>query len=164
MGYEMRKEINKFKDFLKENLNESNVNDIFIKIEDKNKDTYNFISKYLDVISFNDYISNDNLYQAVARKGDEIVGVRIFRMKDGKIHLNYSAITERERNKGLNRKLLKVIEDFAIKNGVNIMTSNVRKSNLSSLNSLLKSDFIINKNYDLYYPDGEKKIPLFKKL
>jgi hypothetical protein len=57
-----------------------------------------------------------------------------------------------------------VIEKFGIENDVNIITSNVRKNNLPSLKSLLKSGFVINKNYDLYYPDGEKKIPLFKKL
>jgi ribosomal protein S18 acetylase RimI-like enzyme len=150
----------------KENLNISDVSDsnIIIKIEEKNKDTYDFISKYLDIIPFDDYISNENLYQVVGRKDNQIIGVRIFRMKDGKIHLNFSAIIENQRNKGINRKLLSVIEKFGIENAVTIITSNVRKSNLPSLKSLLKSGFLINKNYDLSYPDGEKKIPLFKKL
>ena len=56
------------------------------------------------------------------------------------------------------------IEEIAIEMGVNIITSNVRESNKSSLNSLLKCGFSINDRVELTYPDGEKKIPLFKRL
>jgi len=146
------------------NISDVSDSDLTIEIENKNMETYNFVSKYLDIISFSDYIRNENLYQVVARKKGEIVGVRIFRMEEDKIHLNYSSVIEQERNNGINRRMLNSIEKFGIKNGVRTITSNVRESNLSSLKSLLNSGFFINKNYDLYYPDGEKKIPLFKKL
>ena len=57
-----------------------------------------------------------------------------------------------------------VEKKIAKNNNVQVITSNVRESNLSSLNSLLNSGFQINKNYELYYPDGERKLPLFKKI
>lgn len=147
-----------------ENLNMSDVSDIIIKQEEKTNETYEFINQYLDVIDFDSYINNNNLYQVVARYDNSIIGIRIFRMNDGKIHLNYSAVIPEFRNKGLNKKMFNEIEKIGISNNVNIITSNVRESNISSLKSLLGSGFQINKNYDLKYPDGEKKIPLFKRL
>ena len=138
--------------------------DIIIKQEEKTNETYDFIRQYLDVIDFDSYINNNNLYQVVARYDNSIIGIRIFRMNDGKIHLNYSAVIPEFRNKGLNKKMFNEIEKIGILNNVNIITSNVRESNISSLKSLLGSGFQINKNYDLKYPDGEKKLPLFKRL
>lgn len=148
------------KSFLEHNISD----DIIIELEEKTKETYDFIKKFLDVIAFDNYMSNKNLYQVVVRYNNSIIGIRIFRMADGKIHLNYSAVDPEFRNRGLNKKMLNEIEKIAISNGINIMTSNVRESNISSLRSLLGSGFQINKNYDLKYPDGEKKIPLFKRL
>ncbi len=141
-----------------------NGNSISVEPEEKSEETYEFIKNYLDVIDFNDYVNNPNLYQVVARKGGDIIGVRVFRMKDGKLHLNYTAVSPLERNLGVNKLMLGEIEKIAKNNGVQVITSNVRESNLSSLNSLLNSGFQINKNYELYYPDGERKLPLFKKL
>lgn len=159
------KHIQSFRDF-NENLNISDVSDsdILIKREEKTKETYDFIKQYLDVIEFDNYINNNNLYQVVARYNNLIIGIRIFKMSDGKIHLNYSAVIPEFRNKGLNKKMFNVIEKIGISNEVSVITSNVRESNIKSLKSLLGSGFQINKNYDLKYPDGEKKIPLFKRL
>lgn len=148
----------------KSNISVVSDSDILIKQEEKTKETYDFIKKYLDVIEFDNYINNNNLYQVVVRYNNLIIGIRIFRMSDGKIHLNYSAVIPKFRNKGLNKKMFNEIEKIGISNNVNIITSNVRESNIKSLKSLLGSGFQINKNYDLKYPDGEKKIPLFKRL
>lgn len=131
---------------------------------DKSKESYDFISKYLHLIPFDDYISNDNLYQVCCYHLGELIGVRIFRMKDSKIHLNYSAVDERFRGKGINSLLFDQVLKVAKSNGVQVITSNVRQSNKSSLKSLLKSGFQINDKVEMYYPDGEKKIPLFYKL
>lgn len=146
------------------NFNEKLNNDIIIKQEEKTEETYNFIKQYLDVMEFDSYINNNNLYQVVVRYVDSIIGIRIFKMENGKIHLNYSAVSPKERNKGLNKRMLDEIENIAHLNNVNVITSNVRESNISSLKSLIGSGFQINNNYNLKYPDGEKKIPLFKKL
>lgn len=148
------------------NFNEHNINniDIIVKLEQKNIDTYNFIKKYLNIIDYIDYINNDNLYQVVAYKNNKFVGLRIFKMKDNKIHLNYSAVIESERGNNINQLMFKKIEDIAINNNINLITSNVRKNNIASINSLLKSGFNINDKVKLYYPDGEKKISMYKKL
>jgi ribosomal protein S18 acetylase RimI-like enzyme len=130
----------------------------------KSKECWDFISRYLNVISYDDYINNENLYQVGIFLDGEMVGLRIFRMKDGKIHLNYSAVSEEYRGKGLNVQMFKKIEEIGKSNGVTMITSNVRVSNKSSLNSLLSCGFSINDRVDLSYPDGEKKIALFKRI
>jgi len=143
---------------------EHSENPIKIKLEDKSLETWNFTKKFLDVLDFNTYMENSNLYQVVARSLDDIVGVSIFKMKDGKIHINYSAVVEEKRSRGLNVEMTSEIEKIAKENNVDVITTNVRESNPASINSYLKSGFKINTNYSLSYPDGEKKIALFKRL
>jgi len=143
---------------------EHSENPIKIKLEDKSLETWNFTKKFLDVLDFNTYMENSNLYQVVARSLDDIVGVSIFKMKDGKIHINYSAVVEEKRSRGLNVEMTSEIEKIAKENNVEVITTNVRESNPASINSYLKSGFKINTNYSLSYPDGEKKIALFKRL
>ena len=89
-------------------FNESNSS---VRLIDKDQTTYDFISSYLNVISFRDYIVNDNLYQVGCFINDELVGLRIFRMLDGKIHLNYSFVSEDYRGGGLNVEMFKKIEE-----------------------------------------------------
>lgn len=142
-------------------FNESNSS---VRLLDKDQTTYDFISSYLDVISYRDYITNQNLYQVGYFINDELVGLRIFRMLDGKIHLNYSAVSDKFRGSGINSIMYLEIEKIGRYNGVSLITSNVRESNVSSLKSLLKCGFSINDRVDLRYPDGERKIALYKRL
>ncbi len=142
-------------------FNESNSS---VRLLDKDQTTYDFISSYLDVISYRDYITNQNLYQVGYFINDELVGLRIFRMLDGKIHLNYSAVSDKFRGSGINSIMYLEIEKIGRSNGVSLITSNVRESNVSSLKSLLKCGFSINDRVDLRYPDGERKISLYKRL
>lgn len=131
----------------------------------KSIESYNMVSKYLDnIISFDDYINNENLFQVSAFDKTNLVGVRIFRMKDNKIHLNYSVVDVDYRNIGINKMMFDKILEIAKKNQVYIITSNVRESNIYSLKSLFKSGFSINDRVDMKYPDGEKKIALYLKL
>jgi len=142
-------------------FNESNTS---VRLIDKDQTTYDFISSYLNVISYDDYITNQNLYQVGYFINDELVGLRIFRMLDGKIHLNYSAVSEEFRGSEINSIMYLEIEKIGRSNGVSLITSNVRESNVSSLKSLLKCGFNINDRVDLRYPDGERKIALYKRL
>jgi len=142
-------------------FNESNSS---VRLIDKDQTTYDFISSYLNVISYDDYITNQNLYQVGYFINDELVGLRIFRMLDGKIHLNYSAVSDKFKGSGINSIMYLEIEEIGRSNGVSLITSNVRESNVSSLKSLLKCGFSINDRVDLRYPDGERKIALFKRL
>ena len=128
---------------------------------DKSREIYDFVSKYLDIISYDSYITNENLYQVCGYNGDKLVAASIFRMKDGKIHMNYSAVDEAWRRQGLNTKLKNKIIAIGKKNNCNTITVNVRESNIASLNSLLSVGFKINDRVSLFYPDGEKKIPLY---
>lgn len=137
---------------------------LIVKLIDKDLTTYDFIKSYLNVISYEDYIVNDNLYQVGCFSGGELVGLMIFRMLGDKIHLNYTAVLDEFRGGGINGMMLSEIEKIGVENGVSMITSNVRESNVSSLRSLLKCGFSINDRVDLRYPDGEIKIALYKKL
>ena len=131
----------------------------------KNEDSYHFLEKHLkNIISKNDYINNENLFQVCGYDGGKLISVRCFKMKDNKIHLNYSAVDENYRKFGINQRMFNLIKQIAQKNDIHLITVNVRGSNKDSLNSLLKSGFQINNSVDLKYPDGEKKIPLYFKL
>jgi len=142
-------------------FNESNSS---ARLIDKDQTTYDFISSYLNVISYRDYIVNDNLYQVGCFINGELLGLSIFKMVGDKIHLNYSVVSEGYRGGGLNVEMFKKIEEIGRSNGVSMITSNVREGNVSSLKSLLKCGFVINDRVDLRYPDGERKIALYKKL
>jgi ribosomal protein S18 acetylase RimI-like enzyme len=143
-------------------------NESFDSIEivqcDKSRESYDFVAKQLDILDYDAYINNENLYQICAYDNDKLVGVSIFRMKDGKIHMNYSSVDESYRNQGINKKMkLKIIE-IGKENGCTVITSNVRQSNLSSLKSQQAVGFKVNDRVDLTYPDGEKKLPLYLHL
>ena len=143
-------------------------NESFDSIEivqcDKSRESYDFVAKQLDILDYDVYINNENLYQICAYDNDKLVGVSIFRMKDGKIHMNYSSVDESYRNQGINKKMkLKIIE-IGKENGCTVITSNVRQSNLSSLKSQQAVGFKVNDRVDLTYPDGEKKLPLYLHL
>jgi ribosomal protein S18 acetylase RimI-like enzyme len=128
---------------------------------EKSRESYDFVSQYLDLIDFESYIKNENLHQVCAYTGKELVAVCIFRMKDGKIHMNYSAVDVTFRRQGINKKLKNKVIQIGKDNGCHIITANVRESNKTSLNSLLSVGFKVNDRVNLTYPDGEKKIPLY---
>lgn len=127
----------------------------------KSKESYDFVSRYLDIIDYESYINNDNLYQICAYYNNTLISVSIFRMKDGKIHLNYSAVDDNYRKMGINKSIKEEIIEFGKRNGCSIITANVRSSNVSSKKSLLSVGFKINDSVKRYYPDGEEKISLY---
>jgi ribosomal protein S18 acetylase RimI-like enzyme len=132
---------------------------------DKSEESYQFMDNYLSpLIGYDDYIKNVNLYQIGAFDGENMVGLIIFRMKDGKIHINYTAVAPEYRKMGINARLLSEMEKVAKYNNVALITANVRESNVSSIRSFVLSGYTINQSADLKYPDGEKKIPIFKKM
>jgi ribosomal protein S18 acetylase RimI-like enzyme len=141
------------------------VNESFNNIEivecEKSRESYDFVSNYLDIIDFESYINNQNLYQVCAYENNILIGVSIFKMYDGKIHMNYGVVDANYRNVGINKKMkLKIIE-IGKENNCSLITANVRESNIPSLRSLESVGFEINNKVDLRYPDGEKKIPLY---
>jgi ribosomal protein S18 acetylase RimI-like enzyme len=132
---------------------------------EKTIQAYEILTKYLDnIIGFDEYASNESLYQVCAYQSDKLIGVVVFRMKDDKIHLNYSAVIEDYRNKGINRKMLEKIIEIAKINKISLITANVRISNKASLKSLLNSGLNINNRVSLKYPDGEEKVAFYLKI
>jgi ribosomal protein S18 acetylase RimI-like enzyme len=144
--------------YLKEYNSYSNIS---YKFCDKSKESYEFISKYLDVIDYDSYISNDNLYQICGHENDELISISIFKLLDGKAHINYSAVKDEYRNKGISKEMRNKIIDFLKKNNCKLVTSNVKKSNINSIKSLLSTGFKINDRVKRFYPDGEEKIAMY---
>lgn len=140
-----------------------NLNNLKVSECEKSRETYDFVDKYLDMIDFESYINNGNLYQICVYDGFILVGVSIFRMKDDKIHMNYSSVDESYRNRGINKMMKNKIIEIGRNNKCTVITSNIRQSNIS-LRSQKSVGFKVNDRVDLSYPDGEKKLPLYLHL
>lgn len=146
-------------------LGESIIDNIAINIEKNSHEIYNFIAEYLNItLDIEKYLVSENTKQIVARDNGTIVGAIIFNINNNKAHISYAAVSTEMRNNGINKKMLSALEEYCKNNGIIMLTSNIRAGNIASLTSRLNSGFQINHNYDLKYPDGEKKLPMFKKL
>jgi len=130
----------------------------------KTKESYMFLSNYLDVIDIKSFLNNDNLHQICVTDNDKLIAVSIFKIKNNKIHLNYTAIHKDYRRIKLNTKLKTIIINIAKQNNCKLITSNIRISNNASIKSHLKIGFKINNNYNLKYKNNEKKISMYLKL
>jgi ribosomal protein S18 acetylase RimI-like enzyme len=138
---------------------------ILIDLEDKSTEHYSFLSKYFTIpFSVEDFYSNDKINIVTARHINKLVGVSLFVINNDRIHMNYTAVDEKYRNKGINNDIKNFIIKYAKECNINLITTNVRKSNEYSLKTFLSSGFQINDKAIGKYPDGEDKIPLYLKL
>jgi ribosomal protein S18 acetylase RimI-like enzyme len=138
---------------------------IICKPVTKTIEGYNFINQYLDILFDTDeYLTNPILNQVIATKNDIVVGVRIFRINEGFIHLSYTAVLPEERGKGINHLMLLEIERISLNRDIDKITSSARISNYASNRSLIKSGFILDESKESTYPCGEKKLHYYKFL
>ena len=138
---------------------------IIVDLEDKSTEHYDFLSKYLTIpFSVEDFYNNSKIEIVTARTTNKLVGVFLFVLNNNRIHMNYTAVDEKYRNKGINGKMMKFIINYAKEDGIEMITGNVRKSNEYSIKTMLSSGFQVNDKAIGKYPDGEEKIPLYLKL
>ena len=141
------------------------IDDVICTPVPKTEQGYNFVGAYLDILfSLEEYFTNPTLNQIIAKKGNDLVGVRIFRINDGFIHLSYTAVLPEERGKSINHQMLLEIEKIALSRGIRKITSSARISNYASNRSLVKSGFILDVDRESYYKCGEKKLHYYKFL
>ena len=139
--------------------------DLHIGLGEKCPISFDFINRFINVsITLEDYLSNPLMKQVITYDKDKIVGLRIFRILEDKIHLTYTAVEVPYRGNGINHMMLEIIEGVAKELNIDTITSNVRVSNIASLRSLEKSGFVSIPNQNLTYSNGEEKIPHIKKL
>ena len=139
--------------------------DLNIGLGEKCPISFDFINRFINVsISLDDYLHSPNMKQVITYDKDKIVGLRIFKILEDSIHLTYTAVEVPYRGYGINHMMLEIIEDLSRELGIDILTSNVRESNISSLRSLEKSGFISIPGKNLTYSNGEEKIPHMKRL
>ena len=139
--------------------------DLNIGLGEKCPISFDFINRFINVsISLDDYLHSPNMKQVITYDSDKIVGLRIFKILEDKIHLTYTAVEVPYRGYGINHMMLEIIEGVAKDLGIDTITSNVRESNIASLRSLEKSGFKAILGQNLTYSNGEEKIPHIKKL
>ena len=131
---------------------------------EKSREVFDFVNQYFETIDYEDYILNDNLYQFGVYDKIRLVGVIIYRMKDGKIHINYTAVHENYRKRGINHLMIKEVMLKGIETDCSMITVNVKSDNTPSLKSFLSCHFNININVKRTYPDGTNQIAMFYPL
>jgi|688.fasta_scaffold50609_4 hypothetical protein len=131
----------------------------------KDESGYNFIKQYLDIKFFlEEYLTTQELNQVIATCGEDLVGVRMFRILENSIHCSYTAVKMEQRGKSINHMMLLEIEKIAKIHNITKITSSARISNYPSKRSLEKSGFILDNQKISQYPDGEKKLHYHKFL
>lgn len=157
------------------------------RIEIKSKECYNFITRFFDsYIKYDDFIKREDIFIIVNRNNiGDIVGLSLIRetntqttkkvgekQKDDSekivdknliYRIVFTIIDENYRKRGYNQDLLNFIYQYAKNKGnVKKIIANIRKSNISSINSFLKNGYKISKKITKPYKNGEKKIRVFK--
>ncbi len=141
------------------------INDIICTPTPKTPITYNLVKQYLDIkFPVEEYLSNSEIWEITAKRGDALVGVRMFRVFEDLIHCIYTAVIPEERGKSINHLMLIEIEKIAHSKGIKKITSSARISNHASNRSLMKSGFILDGDKESTYSDGERKLHYYKFL
>ena len=88
--------------------------DLNIILGEKCPISYDFINRFINVsITLEDYLDNPLMKQVITYDKDMIVGLRIFKILEDKIHLTYTAVEVPYRGFGINHMMLEIIEGVA---------------------------------------------------
>lgn len=100
----------------------------------------------------------------VITKDDSICGFATMWIVYGEANINSIAISKDYRNMGLGTLLIKALIDYCIQNNTNIMTLEVRGSNLRALHVYEKLGFVIEgERLNYYQSNGESAILMGKR-
>jgi predicted acetyltransferase len=89
-----------------------------------------------------------------------LVGVSVFFIENGNLHLNYTAVSKNHRNIGINKLMKKELISYAKGKNISKITANVRESNIFSVKSLISSGFKLdNENTTKYESSGNTDSP-----
>lgn len=142
-----------------------------LSLEDKSMEHYEFVRNHFDFpvdIDYQKFIEHPLSYVVTVRVEGAInpflIGVSIFKMYDDKINIDYVAIDKEYRRKGINRAVNNLIEEIAVGNYIELLTANIRETNINSLMSFQRCGFEINENKKYKYNNGDPKVHVFKKL
>lgn len=80
------------------------------------------------------------------------------------MHVNKIAVVESERRKGIALRLMEECEEFAVANGVNTISLEVRESNEGAQRFYEQQEFERLYVRPRYYPDGESAVVMVKEL
>jgi ribosomal protein S18 acetylase RimI-like enzyme len=146
--------------------------DYTLSVEPKSMEHYEFVRNHfdfpVDIGDYQNFMECPNRYIVAVRMNSSInpflIGVSIFNMLKDKINIDYVAIDKEYRRKGINRAINNLIEEVALSNYIDLLTANIRETNVNSMNSFQKCGFIINENRMCKYSNGDIKIHVYKKL
>ena len=146
-------------------VNESLSQNYRYEFDKKSEEVFQFINNYLITeYDLKEYLNSKTTHQLSVYDGDKLIGASIFEMEIPKIHNSYCAVLEQYRNKGINKNILLKLIQFGKENGCNQFTAYVREDNIQSLKSHMSIGMIVEDEFDGRYPDGDKKLLLYKML
>ena len=142
-----------------------------LSLEEKSMEHYEFVRNHFDFpvdIDYQKFVEHPCSYVVAVRmeavNNPFLIGVSIFKMYDDKINVDYVAIDKEYRRKGINRAVNNLIEEIALGNYIDLLTANIRETNINSLMSFQRCGFEINENRKCKYSNGDVKVHVFKKL
>lgn len=97
-------------------------------------------------------------YALVAVRGRRVIGYVFAMWIFDEMHINKIAVTASERRQGIADKLMDHCFEFARRNGVTLMSLEVRQSNTGAQEFYKKRGFGAAYMRPRYYPDGEAAV------
>jgi len=109
-----------------------------------------------------DFYYHNNNYYWLVNKGDKVVGFCIATIWTANryIFLSRAGVIVSERGRNLQRRMIRVREQFARRNNINLLLTYVKKDNIPSFVNLIKTGYIV---YNPQYPYAESDCFYLKK-
>lgn len=112
------------------------------------------------------YLRDKSFHCCEVRNTETLAAVSMVQLQYefNRLRLLYTLVHPSFRRRGINSLIKDAVEKKARQCGVAYLYAHVRESNEASLQSLLKSGFILFDEGDAFYKNGERKLALKKVL
>jgi N-acetylglutamate synthase-like GNAT family acetyltransferase len=94
---------------------------------------------------------------------NSIVACAAFEIAHDECLITYTAVKTEYKNRGLNRKLIETIEEYARHFDLSELTANIKHNNISSIRSFESAGFVLDNNLESY-GTSEQKLHYRKEL
>lgn len=133
----------------------------------RNIKQYRIISQYFNpFFSELEYLQDDTIFccEVASQEQPSALSIVKFYSNLKRVTLLYTVVFPEFRSQGINTQIKKFVEAFALDMGAEHLWGHVRENNIASLNSLLKSGFVIVDEGIQFYKNGDRKLTVKKEL
>ena len=113
---------------------------------------------------FESELQADWRFNLVARRGGKVIGYLFAMWLFDELHVNKIAIAEHERRQGIADELMAQCFEFARRNGVRMISLEVRRSNHGAQEFYRHLEFASSYIRPRYYPDGEAAVVMTREV